>query len=86
MNERVITPAELLQLRTFIRESNYRCDNTHKRTAQWLTTHGLKLEGETLQRIQDCGGCCCDCEIGWNFPATEAEIAERIEYYRKERA
>jgi len=81
----VITPEQLLQLRIFILESHFKCDNTHRLTKAWLASHGLMFDGETIERIQDCGGLCCDCEIGWNFPDNLADLNQRLEYMRKRR-
>lgn len=83
--ETVISAAQLLELRSFICSSLDECDNTHRLTIQWLTERGIPFEGETREAIADCGGCCCDCEIGWNFPDTVEEIEQRLKYGRKKR-
>ena len=82
----LITPAQLLELREHIRTNLQECDNTHSLARRWLAEHGMEFEGENRELIADCGGCCCDCEIGWNFPSTIPDIEARLSYVSERRS
>jgi Protein of unknown function (DUF2695) len=72
-------PGERECLRCYLLRMIYEfgCDGRHRWTVRWRNSRAPKSRG-LLRRLQQLGGCCCDCEVLLNvfpdYPQTDRPL------------